>query len=174
MIRLAAALGALGALFLLAVACASSDAAAPIDPESCATLANRCHGIADPLAAECHELGHGGDPSKCSPRLRECVAVCPEREGGTDLPFRDAGLQDASDAGPDPTCIAYCDCMKAHCATVTNYPFTDESVCSGACATYTEPERACFTDFCRQAVDAGVRAHACDHATGKLGTLECR
>lgn len=166
-----------GAVLTLVVACSSSDDAAAPAPDytgSCSTLATRCHDVADTLAVECHELGHAGDTSKCGPRLRECLAVCPEREGGAALPFSDAGAKDASgDAGPDPACVSYCDCMKANCSGVANYPFSDESVCYGACATFTAAERSCFAGFCADAVDAGVRDHACDHATSKLGTAEC-
>lgn len=172
--RIATTLGAL----LLAVACsstASSEPAPDAGPSyagSCATLASRCHPYDTVLAKECHDLGHAGDISKCGPRLGECLAECPEREAGAGLPD-DAGADGASDAGPDPSCVTLCDCMKQNCSAVANYPFADEGVCYRACATYTEPERACFSTFCGQAIDAGVRDHACDHATGKLGAAEC-
>ena len=143
----------IGACLVVHVACSSSnDPAAPDYSESCATLASRCHGVGTALASECHELGHSGDTSKCGPRLQECLAACPEKEGGTSLPFDDAGPTDAGaadgDAGPDPTCVAYCACMKDHCSSVSNYPFSDESVCYHACATYPASDRACYTSFC--------------------------
>lgn len=169
-------LTALGALVVCVLACSSSDeAAAPPDyTGSCSKLATRCHGVDDALAKDCHELGHAGDTSKCGPRLDACLAVCPEREGGAELPFRDAGGEDASaDAGRAPACVTYCECMKDHCSSVVNYPFSEERVCYDACATFSEAERSCFTHFCQDAADAGARDHACDHASSRLGTAEC-
>ena len=172
----------LGAALLLgfagpavAIACSSSDGTGgpPSDyAGSCGVLASRCHGTANDLAKECHELGHDGDDGKCGPKRNECLAVCPEKE--QEEPH-DAGIGDAAtDASPEPACVAYCTCMARNCSSMTNYPFSEESTCYGACAAYSTEERSCFQSFCVEATDAGSNAHACDHATGKLGLAECK
>ncbi len=166
----------LAGVAVIAIACSSSDGTAAPAPDytgSCSILASRCHGIANDLAKECHDLGHGGDIAKCGPKKDECLAVCPE---GASEPS-DAGASDASDAPldatPDPACVTYCTCMKATCSSMTNYPFTDESTCYSACAVYSAEARTCFQAFCVEATDSGAKDHACEHATGKLGVQEC-
>lgn len=163
------------AALALAAACSSStpSGSTPDYAGSCSELASKCHGIASTVAKECHDLGHDGDDARCGPRKVECLAACPEgaRDAGKDAPAEagDAG----GDAAVDPSCTAYCTCMKASCGSEKNYPFTDESVCYAACATFTAAERTCFTGFCREATDSGAKEHECDHATGKLGMAEC-
>ncbi|MBS2012826.1 MAG: hypothetical protein JST00_08070 [Deltaproteobacteria bacterium] len=158
-------------------ACSSSSPAsgAPDVAGSCNELASRCHGFATPLAVECHELGHDGDDARCGPRRSECLAACPEgaRDAGSEGAAQDASRDAPSDAAPDPSCVAYCSCMSSACASVKNYPFTDVSACYAACATFSAADRACFTAFCGEAADSGAKDHACDHATGKLGSAEC-
>ena len=154
-------------LVLVAVACsASNDNTSTVIQGACATLATRCHGIPTAIAKECHDLGHAGDDAKCTPRHSECLAACPEgmheADAGDDAPS-------SSDAGADaanPACTAYCDCMSSRCGNEVNYPFTEESVCYAACASFSAAERTCFHDFCERAVDAGVKSHACETRHG--------
>ena len=164
--------------FLAAASCSSSSTTPSVDyTGACDRLATRCHSGTSGLAKECHELGHGGDDAKCGPRERECLAECPEGGGGHDAATGedsdlDGGPADAADAAA-AGCTELCTCLEATCADGMNYPFTEPGSCLSACASFSVDERACFRSFCEGAADGGSKAHACDHATGKLGTQEC-
>lgn len=178
MVSISRAAPAIAAFAALVVGCSSSTSASP-SPDytgSCSELASRCHGIATALAEECHDLGHDGDIARCGPRREECLAAClvGARDAGVEASAADAAGDATADAAGDPACIAYCSCMASTCASVTNYPFGNIEVCYAACAVYSASELACFTAFCGEAADSGSQGHACEHATGKLGTAECR
>ena len=168
-LRHAAALSAV----LTAIACSSSSSnPAPADNAgSCALLASQCHGVETALGAECHDLGHDGDDSKCGPRKAECLAACPEgahHDGGSE-PTADAG--DAGDAGgdaapdaPADSCRAYCDCMKLACASV----FADDATCLSTCGGFSASDHTCFSKHCEDAKSAADPAHDCEHASGAV------
>lgn len=164
-------------LFVLLLAACTTDKAAPPTTASfagsCETLASRCHSQKTTTAKQCHDLGHEGDDTKCGPRLDACLSECPEVTPDAGI-ITDASSNDA--ANTRAQCETYCACMKSSCASVQNYPFTEESVCYEACATFTTEQRTCFEQFCTEAntPDAGTKAHQCDHATGRLGVVECK
>jgi hypothetical protein len=66
---------------------ASTDAAPDAghrDPV-CALLGSRCHAYDDHdggVGHQCLELGHTNDPVTCAARQVECLAACPESDGG--------------------------------------------------------------------------------------------
>lgn len=43
---------------------------------NCETFAEVCHGLTEPVADECHKLGHAGDEEQCTARKDECMAAC--------------------------------------------------------------------------------------------------
>lgn len=86
----------------------------------------------------------------------------------------DAGaVGDAADAAPDPVCAALCDCLGTTCAAVENYPFPDRAACLAACAPLGPTEKTCFPKWCAKAAAGSSPKHECEHAWGKLGTVEC-
>ena len=162
--------------FGIVLACSSSSST-PSNTDyagSCRELASRCHPIQTPLGHECHELGHDGDDAKCGPRKNDCLAECPERDGGDHSPTdsgndhpTDAASDGAAEAGVNP-CEAYCACMSATCASEPNYPFADEVACLSACAGFSADDRACFADHCEDAKTAADKEHDCEHASGAV------
>lgn len=168
--------------FAAIVACSSSSSTPPAETfaGSCSDLASRCHPVKTPLGVECHELGHEGDDAKCGPRKDECLAECPETDGGhpppedggsadVDAATADAASDTGADAGPD-ACAAYCTCMAATCASEPGYPFADEAACLSACSGFTAENRTCFAMHCETAKTAANKKHDCEHASG---TIEC-
>lgn len=66
---------------------ASTDASADAGPRDpvCALIGSRCHPYDDHdggVGHQCHELGHANDASSCASRQAECLAACPETDGG--------------------------------------------------------------------------------------------
>lgn len=54
------------------------------DPADCDAIATRCHSYvtsSNPVASECHDIGHEGPPADCTARKAECLAACPETSG---------------------------------------------------------------------------------------------
>ena len=63
---------------------ASLSACCDCDPPTnhCELFAEICHGLSDPLADECHKLGHAGDEAACTARKDECLAACKQAGAG--------------------------------------------------------------------------------------------
>ena len=162
------------ALVLTAIACSSSSSSPPAsdDAGSCTLLASRCHGVESALGAECHDLGHAGDDSKCGPRKAECLAACPEGahgDGGHDEPADagvagDAAAEADTDADAGDPCRGYCDCMKTACGST----FDDDDACLSACGAFPAKDFACFAQHCEAAKAAADPAHDCEHASGAV------
>jgi hypothetical protein len=168
-----------------------SDGAAP-DPQAlrdCDEIASRCHRYwqSSKTAEACHDLGHApGDPKVCSSRKAECLAICPETDGGhshhpddaappaADAP-PDRGAPDATPVDPEKarTCTDYCACMRMTCTSKTAAPFSTAEACLAACLDYTDAERKCWASFCSLAASGVSEMHNCDHAAGELGLDEC-
>jgi hypothetical protein len=93
----------------------------------------------------------------------------------------DAGAPDAAlDAGTDahtadPKCSAWCDCLAMHCADYSDYPFSTVAECHADCATHTDAELSCWTNFCEEipTMSTGLRRHLCEHGWGALDLDEC-
>lgn len=170
-------LGATAAAVLLVCgACSSTESAAKPDPTgACSALASACHPYdkTSTLGHECHGLGHDGTDTACAERKDECLAACPpvaDDDAGT---VRDASATDAADAAADAVCTAYCDCLGTTCGALTNYPYPDAAACSKACSSLSAEEKECFPKWCAKAEAASAPLHFCEHAWGKLGTVEC-
>jgi hypothetical protein len=82
----------------------------------------------------------------------------------------DSGSDSDSEAGADTaaSCAAYCDCMRVSC------PAIEAGSCDDRCGAFTSEQLKCFAYFCLQAARyPELSPHFCDHATGRLGTVEC-
>lgn len=173
------ALGAAAAVVISASAsCSSTDPATPPDPTgSCSALASACHpySAVAGLGRDCHELGHSGTDAACAEKKEECLAACPpvaKEDSGAAPP--DAAPPDAApDAAIDPACTALCDCLGATCSAVTNYPYADTAACLHGCSTLSVEAKTCYPKWCAKAKAEASPAHFCEHAWGKLGTVEC-
>lgn len=171
------------AIAFVIAACSSSTDPKPEDyTGSCSVLASRCHPVQTTLGKACHDLGHDGDDAKCGPKKAECLAECPEREGGTahsdsgtdSGPATDSASEAAADSGPDLLCLTYCTCLTDACSTQAGYPFAAAGSCATACATMNADQRKCWPNFCEQAkASSGSKEHLCEHAWGALGLDEC-
>lgn len=167
--------------FVIAACSSSNEPKAEDYSGSCSVLASRCHPVQTTLGKECHELGHDGDDAKCGPKKAECLAECPEREGGTThpdsgtdaAPATDSGSEAAADSGPDLLCQTYCACLNDTCSTQTGYPFAAAGSCATACAAMNADQRKCWPNWCEQAKASANKEHLCEHAWGALGLDEC-
>jgi hypothetical protein len=171
---------AVAAVVLVCAACSSSstESSPKADPAgSCSALASACHpySFTPGLGRDCHELGHDGTDAACAERKDECLAACPpvEKPDAAVEAEAAAPLDAAADAAADPACTALCDCLGTTCAAVANYPFPDASACLAACAAFSTEEKTCFPKWCAKAAAAPSPGHSCEHAWGKLGTVEC-
>jgi hypothetical protein len=170
-------------------ACSSENKDPPPDPTgSCAVLASRCHKYdkVSQLGHDCHELGHAGNDNACFPKKAECLAGCPETDGGSSTHPPDDSGASPSDSGLDgsqptsdggggdgPSCEAHCMCLMQTCATEMGYPFPTAEQCKTTCNGWTAEEKICLPKWCIKAKDVANKTHLCEHAWGKLGTDEC-
>jgi hypothetical protein len=160
-------------------ACSSSSTEVSPKPDpagSCNALASACHPYAFTagLGRDCHELGHDGTDAACAEKKDECLAACPPVEKVDAAADADAAPVDAADAAAvDPACTALCECLGTTCAAVANYPFPDRAGCLTACASFSSEEKTCFPKWCAKGAATSSPGHACEHAWGKLGTVEC-
>jgi hypothetical protein len=70
-------LAILGSAALFVPACNGGDETHEHETvEECEALGEMCHGLNEPLADECHEIGHDGDADVCLEREEECLAHC--------------------------------------------------------------------------------------------------
>ena len=80
--------GGTALLFGLAVGCGGDDSKKSSEESPrCSALGEVCHAVEESSdqAAECHELGHDGDPAVCEEQFDDCIDVCLEAitdEGG--------------------------------------------------------------------------------------------
>jgi hypothetical protein len=161
------------ALFIAGAACSSVPTSPAFDPSACRAIVAACHDSASAMGIECHKLGHRDNPEACSAKKGACIVACPAKTMGAGA----ATAQDASsDADPAAAglCPDYCSCMGQRCKGMSNYPFDSDSICLTACGTWSRQDGACFLSWCTRAdaSDAGSQ-HACDHASSRLGPLEC-
>lgn len=172
---------AAGGLALLAACSSSSSDPAADVAGACNAIASACHAYdtGAGIGAECHDLGHAGDDAKCAPRRAECLAACPETDGGYGGHGghgEDAGNGGAADAGADaaadPMCVELCTCLDATCKAQQGYPFGAEGSCLAACAKLSAEAKECYPKWCAKAKSSGG-GHDCEHAWGKFGLVEC-
>lgn len=169
----------LSRLFLLFpfAACSERATAVAIETtEACSAISAACHdyGRGTGTAHECHELGHAGPENACSERKAACLSACPTKE------YADGGLALTADSAAnepvvstEPGCIAYCGCLDTTCREVEYYPYPDVSACLRACSTLSNEAKTCLPKWCAKAQASPSPAHSCEHAWGKLGTVEC-
>jgi hypothetical protein len=159
------------AWFPVVAACSSVTASRSSDPSACEAIVTACHGSVSAMGLECHKLGHAGNSEACSSKKDACVLACPAnaKDRATSL---DASSD--ADAGVRASCQDYCSCMGKHCTGMPNYPFDSDEICLNACSTWSTQDANCFLSWCTQAgtSDAGTQ-HACDHASSRLGAIEC-
>lgn len=76
-----------------------------------------------------------------------------------------------SDPVTGALCADYCSCMQKSCSSYSEYPFTDQSSCLSACASYSMEELECWKYFC--SANTEKEEHLCEHSWGKHQLDEC-
>ncbi len=96
------------AVFAGLVACSDDDKTDAHHGDSsadCTAITEACHPLDTGEGAihDCHEVGHGGDPAKCTEKKAECLQTCVATDASTGDASHDDDHDHEGDASSDHT-----------------------------------------------------------------------